>query len=154
MKVVGIEPAPGYVRIVLVEGDATSFSVPNHEEWTLASAERCDDYVEIRQRLVERINKWSPEAVCIEPLEPMALRRGIKGASVQTAELRGVLAEAARAAGAKVEFPLKAAVNARIGARDADAYVKDDTEWAHLGTEFKKKFRTAAVVALSRVRST
>jgi hypothetical protein len=73
---------------------------------------------------------------------------------VQTAELRGVLAEAARAAGATVEFPFRATVNANIGQRDSDAYVKDDTQWAHLGTDFLKKYRVAAVLALSRVRAT
>ncbi len=89
----------------------------------------------------------------MEPLEPAALRRPIRWATVQAAELRGVVIEAARAAGARVLVVYKKTVNENIGVRDADAYVRDDTEWNHLGREFLKKYRRAAVVALAWLRS-
>jgi hypothetical protein len=154
VKVVGIELDTASARVVLVDGDKVTFTVPSSEEWQLASNDRPGDYVEIRKRLVERISGWQPDMVCIEPLEPFALKRRIKMALVSTAELRGVLAEAVRSTGALVSFPFKASVNADIGTRDATAYVKDNAKWSHLGPDFKKKFRPAVVLALSHIRST
>jgi hypothetical protein len=154
MRVVGVELVAAAVRVVLVEGDVSSFTVPDREELVLSSDDRPTDYVEVRKRLIERVRQWKPQVVCIEPLEPGAMRRGVRGATIQAAELRGVVAEAARSAGVPVEFHYRASVNANIGVRDADAYVKDDTEWSHLGPGFLKKFRTAALLALSRIRAT
>ena len=153
MRVVGVELVATAVRVVLVDGDVSSFTVPDREELVLSSEDRPADYVEVRKRIVERVRSWKPEVVCIEPLEPSGMRRGVKGATIQAAELRGVVAEASRAAGVPVEFHYRATVNANVGVRDANAYVKDDTEWTHLGPTFLKKFRTAAVLALSRIRA-
>jgi hypothetical protein len=152
MKVVAIELSTTTVRIVLVEGDKTTFDVPYREEWSLASPKRCDDYVEIRKRAVDRIQKWKPDVVCIKPLEPMALRRA-SGGMIQTAELRGVLTEAAAAAGFVVEFPYKASVNGHFGG-GAKGFARSDVEWVHLGADFLKKFRPAATLAVSRLRTT
>lgn len=152
MKVVGIELSTAVMRMVLVDGDKNAFAVPFRDEWELTSANRCDDYVQIRIRVVERIKRWEPDVVCIEPLESMALRNA-NGAMIQTAELRGILAEAARSTGAVIEFPIKAVVNSHLGTHDAKGFARDDTQWSHLGKDFLKKFRPAATIAVSRIRA-
>lgn len=151
MKVVAIELSTNVVRVVLVDGDASSFDVPFREEWLLSSANRCDDYVQIRKRLADRVKRWTPDVVCVEPVEPIALRKA-SGGMMQTAELRGIVAEAAASEGASVEFPYKATIKTHLGGRDAATFAKDEAEWQHLGADFLKKYRAAATIAVSHLR--
>lgn len=155
MRVAGITLSTKVMQIVLVDGDDVNFTVPFREEWVLSDdgQARLDDYVEIRKRLTERLSAWAPAAVCIEPLEPMALRgRNARVSMFKTAELRGVVAEASRALDLQTEFRSKSAKNEVGSVRNAEQYRKDDSFWKHLGNEFLKKYRDAALLALSRIR--
>jgi len=155
MRVAALDPFSKGVYFVLVEGDAASFAVPFHEEWGMAEADdaRLQDLAEIRKRVVEHLVRMKPDAVCVTPFEPFALTKGKPSmAAFRTAELRGVLAEAACASGCPTEFRANRDVNAGIGQRKAGQYSKDDAFWAHLGKRFLKKFRDTAIVALSKVR--
>jgi len=153
MKVVALLPSTNLVQVVLVEGDAAHFTVPFREEWKLADESRLDDYVEIRKRLVERLNQWKPDAACIVPLEAFALSKSRPTiAWFKTAELRGVLAEAARSAGVKTEYRSEANVTAALGSKAA-GYRADDAFWdKNVGADFLKKYRDVVLVAVSRIR--
>jgi hypothetical protein len=154
MKVVGLLPSPSLVQVALVEGDPTTFTVPFRDEWKLADEGRLDDYVEIRKRLVEHMSHWNPDAVCIVPLEGFALSKGRPTMPwFKTAELRGVLAEAARSAGVATEFRNEATVSASLGLKTAAEYRRDDVFWdRNVGTGFLKKYRDVVLVAVSRIR--
>jgi hypothetical protein len=155
MKVVGLNPSTTLVQVVLVEGDADNFSVPYREEWNLTSAERFEDYAQIRTRITERLTNWRADAVVVADLEPFALKRGKAQMSwFKTAELRGVLAEASHAAGTATEYRTQKSVGEDLGDRTAKEYQSDDTFWnKHLGDGFLKKYRQVVLLALSRIRS-
>ena len=154
MKVVGLLPSTNLVQVVLVDGDSASFTVPFREEWKLADESRLDDYVEIRKRVVERMNQWEPDIVCIVQLEGLALSKARPTMSwFKTAELRGVLAEASRSAGVETEFRTEAIVTASLGSKKAAEYRADDLFWnTNVGADFLKKYRQVVLVAFSRIR--
>jgi hypothetical protein len=156
MRVVGIIATTSNARVVMLEGDPTKFTVEYRDKWILTATNRLDDYVEYRKRLQGYVTSWKPDAVCIEQLDGGALAPGSPArptlAWFQTSELRGVLAEAARAAGALVEMRSKPTTRATVGSRTVGEYRKDDAFWAPLGKGFLKEFRDPALLALSKMK--
>jgi len=164
MKVIGLIPQTSSVLIAALESDRSSVALRYRDEWRLAGTDRPRWYGELRDRLIERIRSVGPDWVCVSPLEPMALRAGRARVSwFQTAEVRGVLAEAACAAGIRVEFRTQGAVTRSMSPappkgsgekrKSAAAFVSDDEFWSStIGDDFPKKYREAALLAISRMR--
>ena len=153
MKVVGIVPSPSAVLIAYLESTAGPTSCHFHDEWNLSGSDRLNDYVALRTRLVERLQQWRPDTVCITAFEPFALTKGRAQASwFKTAEVRGVVAEAARSVVSHTELRSKKTIKTSMHGKSVDECVKDDALWiARLAFTIPKKYREGALLALSRI---
>lgn len=152
MKVVGIVPSPSAILIAFLDSTGTAIVCPFCDEWSLSAADRLDDYVALRARLVEKLEQWKPDTVCITAFEPFALTKGRAQASwFKTAEVRGVVAEAARSIVAATELRSKRTIKTSMEGKNVDACVKDDTLWQRLTGSLPKKYRESALLALSRI---
>jgi hypothetical protein len=155
VKAVGIEAKGAALLIVGIEKDGDNVQVFFSDEWKASSdGDRAEKYVELRKRLVERLKGWNPDAVCVAPIEAKAISNGYPSVSwFKAAELRGVAAEAARSVCKDTTFRGKAQVSKRVGSRKRDAYLKDDNFWQELlGKKLAKKYRSTALLALSKLR--
>jgi hypothetical protein len=165
MRGIGAIPSTSAVLLVAVEGDGESITVPYKDEWKLSGDDRSRWYAEVRARLIERIRTSKADFVCIEDLEPMALKNGKPTlAWFRTAELRGVLAEASHTATVPVELRTSGAVTramspasprgSGIKRRPAAEFLKDEAFWLKLlGDGFPKKYREGALLVLSKMRA-
>lgn len=147
MKVVAFFPKHGELQVVLVDGTRDAFKIDFYEGWSVGDEDRIADYVSIRKRVAERVQSWAPDAVCIAPQEPAALRGGARLAMFATAELRGVVAEASRSVCSMTLYRTAAKVSKSIGDRKTAEYIDDEAFWR--GHDLPKKFRGAALIALS-----
>ena len=153
MKVVGIVPSPSAIFVAFLDSTKTTIACPFHDEWNLSSADRPNDYVALRARLVEKLEQWRPDAVCITAFEPFALTKGRAQASwFKTAEVRGVVVEAARSVVPDTEVRSKRTIKTSMGGQSVETCVKDDAFWQRrLATSLPKKYRESALLALSRI---
>jgi hypothetical protein len=155
MKVVGIVPSPSSVIVTRLDSDQDGIVCAFHDEWKMTASDRLSDYVTLRARLVEKLQQWQPDAVCITALEPFALKMGKAQASwFKTAEIRGVVAEAARSVMQGTYLRPKVAVGKGMGGRRVDECIADDALWqGALNKEIPKKYRESALLALSWIRT-
>lgn len=154
MKVVGLDPSPKSVNVVFLEKTADGVICQFHEAWDIPKGDRLAGYVKLRKRIVEKLTGWDPKSVCITAFEPIALKKGRPKASwFKTAEMRGVVAEAARSLGDGVELRQRATVKKRMDKRKVADLLVDEEFWATaLTAAIPKKYREAALLALSRIR--
>jgi hypothetical protein len=161
MIVLVLAPQPKAVTILAADGDRSSIIIPFTDEWKMSGTDRPRWYGELRARLIERARSLAPQVLCIQQLEPMALKRGRPRISwFHTAEVRGVVAEAAHEVRTQVEFVTQGDVTRAMSPtparesgkkrRPAADFMKDDSFWATvLRSELPKKYREAALLALS-----
>jgi len=155
MKVVGIVPSPSSVSIVLIDNGSGKPEAKYKDEWDVGE-DRLAGYGMIRSRLIEKLSQWMPDAVVITAFEPFSLRAGRANSSwFQTAEVRGMLSEAARSVVPDTEQVQKAAITRTIGKSKAEKYRTDDGFWnAQFGPGFPKKYRDAALLVFTRIPRT
>lgn len=112
----------------------------------------------IRTRVHGLVATQAPDLVVVKPLEPEALKpankRNVNASWFQTAEVRGVVLEAACAAEAPTVLRDGAAVSRTIGERKGKEYVADDAFWSNEvnGALSNKKFRAVVLMAISALR--
>lgn len=151
VKVVGIVPSPSAVFLAVLESTSAGLVCLFQDEWNLSEPDRLGDYVALRKRLVERLVQMHPDVVCITAFEPFSLMKGKPQASwFKTAEVRGFLAEAARSVVPATELRSKMTIKTSMGKSVEDCR-KDDALWARLASDLPKKYRDAALLALSRI---
>jgi hypothetical protein len=161
MKVIACVASPRGVRYVLMSGDRGDAKpvVLQHDTIQFGASEpRVDGLVQLRSRVKTLIENTSPDEVLVKPFEPQSLqprlRRNITAAWFETAEVRGVVAEAARATATATSFRAGATVSRTVGARKKDEYVADDSYWEEeVDGALPKGFREVAIIAISRLRS-
>lgn len=159
MQALGIVPSTSSVIVVAVDGDLGGITVPYKDEWKMSGPKREAWYAELRKRLIEKVQCNQPDVVVITSVEPMALRQGVSMSWFETAEVRGVLAEAAHAAGVAVDIRGLAAVTRALNppktkgsppSRPASEFIDDDAFWTKIVNEqLPKKYRKAALFAVS-----
>lgn len=159
MRVVGVVPSTTAVTIVAVDSDGAQLTVGFKVEWKMAGASRAAWYAEVRTRFTEYMRSSPPACVSIAPVESMNLRYA-QASWFETAELRGVIAEAAHSAGIAVEMRSKADITRALnpprqkgGPRAVPAadFEKDEAFWERVvAADLEKKYRQAALLAFSR----
>jgi hypothetical protein len=154
MKVVGIDPSPRSVSIAFLEALPAGVACQFHETWDIAPGDRLGSYVTIRKRLVEKLQLWAPQNVCVTAFEPITIKLGRpKTTWFKTAEVRGVVAEAARSLGKGVELRPRNTVKRCMDKGKVADLLVDDAFWATaLTSQIPKTYRQAALLALSRIR--
>ncbi len=157
MKVLAVQPSSRGVAIAVASGDAGAVTITYTAKFEFAEhEERPAGLAQIRTRLQTLIGDQKPDCVVIDPLEQHAINAQRKFISMSwflTAEVRGVAAEAAHAAGVPTGFRDGATVTRTIGTRKGADYVKDDDFWTNEVTgKVLKGRRGVALLAISRVR--
>ena len=154
MKVVGIDPSPRSVNIAFLEKTPDGVVCHFHDAWDIAAGDRLGAYVTVRKRLIENLQVWQPDSVCITAFEPMSLLKGKPGATwFKTAEVRGVIAEAARSLKKNVELRMRNTVKKSMDQGAVKDLLGNDAFWATaLTASIPKKYREPALLALSRIQ--
>lgn len=157
MRVVVLDPSTASLTVIVVQDDESQpgkYELIFREEWKLDVGDRPKSLVTLRKRLLERLREeWKPDAVCIKPLEPMALKSGAQFSWFHTAEIRGVAAEAAASVCDATEFRYASTVSKTIGARKKQDYADDTAFWNDtFGTGVPKKYQAAVLIGVSRIR--
>ncbi|HUQ02644.1 MAG TPA: hypothetical protein VM261_09125, partial [Kofleriaceae bacterium] len=118
MKVIACVASPRGVRFVMMSGDGGDAKPVVLQHGTIefgASDPRVDGLVQLRSRVKTLIENTAPDEVLVKPFEPQSLspklRRNITAAWFDTAEVRGIVAEAARATSTTTSFRLGATVS-------------------------------------------
>lgn len=145
--------------LVLVDSDGIVMTVPFKDEWKMSGPKREAWYAELRKRLIEHLQSIQPQMVAIAAVEPMALRRGVSLSWFDTAEIRGVLAEAAHSAGIAVEIRSSAAITRALNpprkkgsppSKPSSDFLEDDAFWTEtIEGQLPKKYRKAALLAFT-----
>lgn len=158
MKVVALDPHPSEVLAVVVEGRGEDCAITYYVCIEAGKGARAEGLAAIRMRVCDLVKTQAPDEVVYKPLENEALKpaskRNIQMSWFQTAEVRGVAAEAAHSAGFPVAARDAASVTRSLGGRAGRDYVADDAFWRDQvdGNLSNKKFRVAALMALSVLR--
>lgn len=159
MRVVGVDPSRESVIIVVVDYAASKITVSYKDEWKMSGTNRSQWYAEVRTRFMERLRDVKPACVSIAPVESQGLRHA-RFSWFETAELRGVVAEASHSAGVVSEMRSKSDITRSLHPpkkkgdpklRPASEFEKDDAFWLSILTSaLEKKYRPAALLAYSR----
>jgi hypothetical protein len=122
-------------------------SVQGQVAWSLQSGDRVDALAVMYERMTNFVRE--------EQIANVVIKASAAGASVTvkhlaSAELRGVVAIAAKAGGANVRFVQKAVVSRTFGERNADEYIADDVFWSNaVSGDLLKGRREAALLILA-----
>jgi hypothetical protein len=156
MTVLALEPHSDHVLVVMVQLDGADPTIRLYDTYDLGSAGRPAGLAAIRTRIHELVSSKRPELVVVKDSEALtpATKKYVAASWFRTAEVRGVVLEAAHTAGARTEARGAAAVSRTIGARRGKEYVADDRYWAEQvrGTLTNKKYRPAALMAISALK--
>jgi hypothetical protein len=159
VKVLGLEPHPDEVLVALVGGDASANpTIIYYDSFATGEGSRAAGLSAIRTRVHGLITAEKPELVFVKPLEPEAVkpanRRNINLSWFQTAEVRGVVLEAAHSVGAVTELRGAASVSQTIGSRSGKEYVADNDYWTSSvnGSLKNKRYRPVILMAISGLK--
>lgn len=151
-KVLGIAPSPNVILVVLVSNKGDSYVVSMKDAWNLDNyPDRGEAYKNIRTRFCDMISTHQPDRICVKSLERSAIRNaGVSWFS--TAEIRGVLQEAAASCGVTYESRGRAEVGKIFGGKKVTTCLTDDTFWNDLHVDVPKKFREPCLLAIASLR--
>ena len=132
---------------VILDFDITPPSVQGQFTWSLQSGDR----VEALAVMYDRVMNWvAEEHITSVVIKASAAGRSMTVKHLESAELRGVVAVAAKNGGATVRLVQKAIVSRTFGERNADDYVADTSFWNTAVTgDVLKTRREAAFLLLA-----
>lgn len=161
MRAVGVVPATSLVTVVAVDVEASTATVSYTDEWKMSGTSRPPWYAELRTRLTERLRTPKPDLIVLADVEARGMKHATKG-WFETAEARGVLAEAAHSSGVTLKVqPFSSVTRLLNPARTKGAppstpaakFLDDETYWSTLLTQpVPKKWRKAALLAIAHAR--
>ena len=111
---------------VILDFETTPPSVQGQFTWSLQSGDRVDALAVMYDRVM---NFVAEEHITDVAIKASAAGRTVTVKHLVSAELRGVVAVAAKNGGATVRLVQKAVVSRTFGERNADEYVADDSFW-------------------------
>lgn len=148
----GVVPSPSAILVVVVHRVEDMYAVTFKDEWKLENyACRGDAYRNTRTRLCDLIGDQSPERICLKALEPVAVRNAANSWFL-TAEIRGVIQEAAASCGVEVESRQRTAIGRMLGGKKVTECLGNDSFWRELRMDVPKKFREACILSVASLR--
>jgi len=163
MVVIGLDPFPRGVRVVVVSGEPKKPNgtpkVTLHTTYEFSEDEhRAAGLAQVRTRLTSLFEQEKPDRVLVEPLEQQSLRgpnkRNVNMSWFESAELRGVASEAAHSANCNVSTRSRAEITRSMGTRKGAEYLEDDAFWENdVEGDLPKAYRAAALMAISLLRA-
>lgn len=133
---------------VCLQRGSESYKLVDEFTWSLQAGDRADAYTNMFERVKGYVSENAIDKVVIKASAVGAARPRL--GHLHSAELRGVVIAAARAARAAVVLVQKATISRTFGSRKVDEYVSDDGYWdkAIIGDVAKTR-REAAFLVIS-----
>lgn len=148
VSVLGVTVTGNKVAGVCLDRHEAEAQLTDEFTWSLQAGDTPSAYAHMVERIRDYVREHSIRHVLIKASAVGQARPTLS--HLRSAELRGVVAAAARLGGAHVEFITKALLSRTFGNRKVDDYLSDDDFWnANLACGPAKIRREAAFLALA-----
>lgn len=145
----GVIVSGGNATFVQLDCKAERPKLINQFTWLLQDGGRIDAYAAFFERVRDYVSGHNIQQTVIKASAIGQTRPTLS--HLLSAELRGVVAVAARIGGAQVSLVQKSLISKTFGERKADEYLKDDVFWeGQIEGDLAKTRREAALLILSQ----